>query len=62
VNAPFDPNADKSIVSPECIAAFRKYLELAPNGPFAAEVTTALERSEVKPSSPAPSPAPSPTN
>ena len=62
VNAPFDPNADKSILSAECITAFRKYLELAPNGPFAAEVTTALERSEEKPSSPAPAPAPATTN
>jgi tetratricopeptide (TPR) repeat protein len=53
VNAPFDPNADKTILSPECIAAFRKYLELAPNGPFAADVNTLLERSEEKASSPA---------
>ncbi len=57
VNAPFDPNADKLILSPECIAAFRKYLELAPNGPFADEVNTALERSEEKASSAAPAPA-----
>jgi tetratricopeptide (TPR) repeat protein len=53
-DAPFDPNSDKSILSPECIAAFRKYLELAPNGPFAAEVNTVLERSEEKASTPAP--------
>lgn len=55
-NAPFDPQTDKSILSAECIAAFHKYLELAPTGPFAAEVNTALERSEEKPSAPAPPP------
>ncbi|MGB7266472.1 MAG: hypothetical protein WBC92_13225 [Terracidiphilus sp.] len=49
-NAPFDAAADKSILSPDCIAAYHKYLELAPTGPLAAEVTTALERSEEKPS------------
>jgi hypothetical protein len=56
-NAPFDPQTDKSILTPECIAAFRKYLELAPAGPFAAEANTAIERSEEKPSSPTPPPA-----
>jgi len=60
VNAPFDANNDKSVLSPECIAAFHKYLELAPDGPLAAEVNTALERSEEKASTPAPVPADSP--
>lgn len=55
-DAPFDAQADKSILSAECIAAFRKYLELAPTGPFAADVNTALERSEEKPSAPTPPP------
>ncbi len=55
-DAPFDAQADKSVLSADCIAAFRKYLELAPNGPFAAEVNTALERSEEKPSPPTPPP------
>lgn len=61
-DAPFDPNSDKSILSPECIAAFHKYLELAPDGPFAAEVNTALERSEAKPGSPTTPPAGPPTS
>ena len=52
-DAPFDPGSDKSVLPPDCIAAYRKYLELAPTGPLAAEVTTALERSEEKPSTPA---------
>jgi tetratricopeptide (TPR) repeat protein len=55
-DAPFDANSDKSILAPECIAAFRKYLELAPDGPFAAEVKTVLERSEEKASTPTPAP------
>jgi len=61
-DAPFDPNSDKSILSPECLAAYHKYLELAPDGPFAAEVNTALERAEEKPSSPAAAPTNSPAS
>lgn len=53
-NAPFDPATDKSVLSPDCVAAFHKYLELAPNGPFAPDVTTALDRSEDKMSAPKP--------
>ncbi len=56
-NAPFDPAADKSILPPDCVAAFRRYLELAPNGPFAAEATTALQRSEESPGQPRAAPA-----
>jgi tetratricopeptide (TPR) repeat protein len=56
-NAPFDPATDKSVLPPDCVAAFHKYLELAPNGPFAGAVTTALERSEDKMSSPVSAPA-----
>lgn len=55
-DAPFDPGSDKSVLPPDCIAAYRKYLELAPNGPLAAEVTVALERSEEKPTPPASAP------
>ncbi len=36
----------KILLPPDCVAAFRKYLELAPNGPFAAEVTRILQRAE----------------
>lgn len=53
-NAPFDAATDKSVLPADCVAAFHKYLELAPNGPFASEVTTALERSEDKMSPPKP--------
>lgn len=53
-NAPFDAANDKSVLPPDCVAAFHKYLDLAPNGPFAADVTTALERSEDKMSPPKP--------
>ncbi len=56
VNAPFDAGSDKSVLPPDCIAAYRKYLELAPTGPLAAEVSVAIERSEEKPSSPSAEP------
>ena len=34
-NATVDPKTSKIVLSPGCVAAYRKYLELAPNGQFA---------------------------
>jgi tetratricopeptide (TPR) repeat protein len=44
--AAVDPKTKKILLPPDCAAAYRKYLELAPNGQFAAEVTSILERAE----------------
>ncbi len=43
IDAPLDPDTNKLKLSPECVAAFQKYLELAPTGDYAAQVTTILE-------------------
>jgi len=43
VNAPFDPDTNKLKLSPECVAAFRQYLVLAPTGQYAARVTAILQ-------------------
>jgi len=43
VDAPVDPDTNKLKLSPECAAAFQKYLELAPAGEYAAKVTTILQ-------------------
>ena len=42
--ATVDPTTKKILLPPDCAAAYRKYLELAPNGQFAAEVTAILQR------------------
>ena len=42
--AAVDPKTKKILLPPDCTAAYRKYLELAPNGQFAAEVTSILQR------------------
>lgn len=44
MNAAVDPDTSKLTLSPECIAALRKYLELAPTGPFAPSVTATLNQ------------------
>jgi tetratricopeptide (TPR) repeat protein len=44
--ATVDAKTKKIHLPPDCAAAYRKYLELAPNGQFAAEVTSILERAE----------------
>ena len=46
MTAGIDPDTSKILLPPECIAAFRKYLELAPNGPYAAAATATLERAK----------------
>jgi hypothetical protein len=33
-----DPKTGKMIAPPGCIEAYKKYLQLAPNGPYASEV------------------------
>ena len=48
-NATVDPkNPNKIILPPDCIAAYQKYLELAPNGPYAGEVAGILQQAGVK--------------
>jgi hypothetical protein len=42
VDAPIDRDTSKIKLSPECAAAFSKYLELAPTGEYAAQVTSIL--------------------
>jgi tetratricopeptide (TPR) repeat protein len=44
--AAVDPTTNQILLPPDCAAAFRKYLELAPNGEFAAVVTGILQRAE----------------
>ncbi len=44
MNAPVDPDTNKLILTPDCVAAFRKYLELAPTGQHAADVKAILEK------------------
>jgi tetratricopeptide (TPR) repeat protein len=46
VNAPFDPDTNKFKLSPECVAAFREYLVLAPTGEYAPQVTAALQNAD----------------
>jgi tetratricopeptide (TPR) repeat protein len=44
LNAPIDPDSNRIVLSPECEAAYRKYLELDPTGPHAADVTAILRK------------------
>jgi len=46
MTAAVDSDTGKILLPPECIAAIRKYLELAPNGPYAADATAILERAK----------------
>lgn len=49
-NATVDPkNPAKIILPPDCAAAYQKYLDLAPNGQFAQEVTGILTQGGLKP-------------
>lgn len=41
--ATVDPKTNKITAPPGCVEAYQKYLELAPNGPFAAEVKGILQ-------------------
>lgn len=63
LNATVDPNTNRLLLPRGCAAAYRKYLELAPDGAHAAEVTAILLRAEesTTPSGPAsPSSQPNP--
>ena len=46
VPAAIDAETNKILLPKECVAAYRKYLELSPNGPYAAAATSALQRAK----------------
>ncbi len=58
-DARVDPDTQKLVLPPGCADAFRKYLQLAPTGPHAADATAILERAgeDIVPPGPAPSSA-----
>ena len=48
-NATVDPkNPSKIVLPPDCTAAYQKYLELAPDGPYANEVASILQQAGEK--------------
>ena len=47
-NATVDPTTHRIVLSPDCTAAYQKYLELAPNGQFANEVAGILQQAGEK--------------
>lgn len=51
-NAVFNEATQKFVLPPGCLDAYRKYLELAPTGPYAAAVTDTLSKAE-QPATPA---------
>ncbi len=53
-DARVDPETNKLVLPPGCADAFREYLQLAPTGPHAAEVTTILGRTGEPASTPSP--------
>jgi tetratricopeptide (TPR) repeat protein len=59
-DARVDPETDKLVLPPGCADAYRKYLELAPTGPHAAQVTAFLQRTGEDLAPPTPTPT-SPT-
>ena len=50
-NATVDPKTNRIVLPPECTAAYQKYLELAPDGPYANEVAGILQQAGEKVSS-----------
>jgi tetratricopeptide (TPR) repeat protein len=50
-NATVDPKTQRIILPPDCTAAYQKYLELAPAGPYANEVAGILQQAGEKVSS-----------
>ncbi len=50
-NATIDPKTQKIVLPPDCTAAYKKYLDLSPNGPYAAEVAGILQQAGEKVSS-----------
>jgi len=47
-NATIDPKTQKIVLPPDCAEAYQKYLELAPDGPFAGEVKGILDQAGQK--------------
>ncbi len=50
-NATIDPKTNRIVLPPDCAAAYQKYLELAPTGPYADEVAGILQQAGEKVSS-----------
>jgi tetratricopeptide (TPR) repeat protein len=50
-NATVDPKTQRIVLPPDCTAAYQKYLELAPTGPYADEVANILQQAGEKISS-----------
>jgi tetratricopeptide (TPR) repeat protein len=50
-NATIDPKTQRIVLPPDCSAAYQKYLELAPTGPYAEEVAGILQQAGEKVSS-----------
>jgi tetratricopeptide (TPR) repeat protein len=50
-NATVDPKTNRIVLPPDCVAAYQKYLELAPDGPYAGEVAGILQQAGEKISS-----------
>ena len=48
---PTNPKVQIMILPPDCLAAYQKYLDLAPTGPYAAEVASILQQAGQKVSS-----------
>jgi tetratricopeptide (TPR) repeat protein len=49
--ATVDPKTSRIVLPPDCTAAYQKYLDLAPNGPYAQEVAGILQQAGEKVSS-----------
>lgn len=47
-NATIDPKTHRIVLPADCSAAYQKYLQLAPNGPFASEVAGILQQAGEK--------------
>ena len=47
-NATVDPKTNRIVLPPDCTAAYQKYLDLAPTGPFAQEVAGILQQAGEK--------------
>jgi len=50
-SATIDPKTNRIVLPPDCTAAYQKYLDLAPNGPYATEVAGILQQAGEKISS-----------
>jgi tetratricopeptide (TPR) repeat protein len=47
-NATIDPKTNRIVLPPECAEAYQKYLQLAPNGPYAADAKGILDQAGQK--------------